>query len=170
MALTAIRAAYDPVHVASETTYNGWRNKPTWLVHLWLTNEAELAAEAAQHVEAHQDGRHAPWCDLLDEHGTGHPDDWLRVHVEGYLQDHEGVAPRGLGWDLLSWALASVDWDEVAEALAPEVEPACPACGDPIDYCTGQGEIGDPAGFAILVAHDAGDHADCHRGGCDDAD
>ena len=37
----------------------------------------------------------------------------------------------------------------------------CPACGDPIDYCQGHGEIGDPAGFALLAAHDNDDHADC---------
>lgn len=43
----------------------------------------------------------------------------------------------------------------------------CPACGDPIDYCQGHGEIGDPAGFAILEAHDAGDHTGCHPDGCD---
>lgn len=38
----------------------------------------------------------------------------------------------------------------------------CPACGSPIDYCQGHGEIGDPAGHAILEAHDAGDHSSCH--------
>ena len=43
----------------------------------------------------------------------------------------------------------------------------CPACGEPIDYCQGHGEIGDPAGFAILEAHDADDHSDCHPIGCE---
>lgn len=37
----------------------------------------------------------------------------------------------------------------------------CPACGNPIDYCQGHGEIGDPIGFAILKAHDNGDHTVC---------
>lgn len=45
----------------------------------------------------------------------------------------------------------------------------CPACADPIDYCQGHGEIGDPAGAAILAAHDNGDHADCHPSGCDES-
>lgn len=31
-----------------------------------------------------------------------------------------------------------------------KVESVCPACGDPIDYCQGHGEIGDPEGYAIL--------------------
>lgn len=39
----------------------------------------------------------------------------------------------------------------------------CPACGEPIDYCQGHGQIGDPVGLAILVAHDDGDHERCVR-------
>ena len=44
----------------------------------------------------------------------------------------------------------------------------CPACGDYIDYCQGHGEIGDPVGFAILTAHDDGDHGGCHPEGCEE--
>lgn len=44
----------------------------------------------------------------------------------------------------------------------------CPACGDPIDFCRGHGEIGDPDGRAILDAHDDGDHSQCHPNGCDE--
>ena len=45
----------------------------------------------------------------------------------------------------------------------------CPACGSPIDYCLGHGEMGDPAGRAVLDAHDDGDHAHCDPAGCEDA-
>lgn len=45
----------------------------------------------------------------------------------------------------------------------------CPACGDPIDYCQGHGEIGDPIGAMILKQHDDGFHDGCHPAGCDDA-
>lgn len=45
----------------------------------------------------------------------------------------------------------------------------CPACGSPIDYCQGHGEIGDPAGFDILDLHDQGKHGTCHPEGCDEA-
>jgi hypothetical protein len=47
------------------------------------------------------------------------------------------------------------------------VEPHCPACGQPIQYCSGHGSIGDPWGHDILTAHDNGDHADCDPFGCD---
>jgi len=39
--------------------------------------------------------------------------------------------------------------------------PECPACGEPIDYCQGHGDIGDPLGADILRRHDDGDHAHC---------
>lgn len=35
-----------------------------------------------------------------------------------------------------------------------EIEGKCPACGDPIDYCQGHGEIGDPEGYAILKQYE----------------
>ena len=41
------------------------------------------------------------------------------------------------------------------------VDALCPACGNVTDYCQGHGEIGDPAGFAILRAHDNDDHSGC---------
>jgi hypothetical protein len=58
--------------------------------------------------------------------------------------------------------------DDPGEATEPYVS-RCPVCSDPIDYCQGHGEIGDPAGFAILASHDAGYHDDCHPEGCDEA-
>ncbi|QAY17426.1 hypothetical protein SEA_IDYN_78 [Gordonia phage IDyn] len=45
----------------------------------------------------------------------------------------------------------------------------CVVCGEVIDYCQGHGAIGDPAGNAVLNAHDDGDHTRCHPAGCDDA-
>lgn len=41
-------------------------------------------------------------------------------------------------------------------------EPTCPACGNPIDYCQGHGEIGDPVGHDVLYLHDEGYHRLCH--------
>jgi len=37
---------------------------------------------------------------------------------------------------------------EMVEATA-----VCPYCEDPIDYCMGHGEIGDPAGYEALRLH-----------------
>lgn len=38
----------------------------------------------------------------------------------------------------------------------------CPACGDPIDYCPGHGELGDAYNNSILAMHDNGNHDECH--------
>jgi hypothetical protein len=46
----------------------------------------------------------------------------------------------------------------------------CPACGSPIDYCQGHGEIGDPAGADILARHDNDDHRYCDPDGCDESE
>ncbi|MBT9281990.1 MAG: hypothetical protein KM312_04950 [Hydrogenibacillus schlegelii] len=76
--------------------YNGWKNKETWLVHLWLTNDPgtyEAAREAAlQGPES------------------------LKTLVEERVLPEEA----SLAADLLSTALAWVDWEEVAGALAEE--------------------------------------------------
>lgn len=44
----------------------------------------------------------------------------------------------------------------------------CPACGQPIDYCQGHGEIGDPVGFETLRLHDIDIHVRCHPNGCEE--
>lgn len=49
-----------------------------------------------------------------------------------------------------------------------ENRATCPACGNPIDYCQGHGELGDPVGREILARHDLGDHSCCARFGIDD--
>jgi hypothetical protein len=53
------------------------------------------------------------------------------------------------------------DLDESVYGTPPEVE-RCPVCAEPIDYCQGHGEIGDPDGAEILARHDADDHGGCH--------
>lgn len=58
--------------------------------------------------------------------------------------------------------------DDSDDSDSGEYVAHCPACGEPIDYCQGHGEIGDPVGAAILAAHDDGDHSRCHPAGCDD--
>lgn len=53
--------------------------------------------------------------------------------------------------------------------MEDEYVSRCPACGAPIDYCLGHGEIGDPIGYAILRKHDNDNHTDCHPAGCEEA-
>ena len=59
---------------------------------------------------------------------------------------------------------------EDEQDLDDEYVTRCPVDGEPIDYCLGHGEVGDPVGHAALEAHDDGDHYYCHPDGCDDAE
>ena len=79
-------------------TYNGWRNRETWLVNIWLTND-EGSAALLDDVSK-RDG------DLYDKA------DWLeRMIRESYeLQYQQG----NLWSDLMSVALSQVDWFEIA--------------------------------------------------------
>ena len=64
------------------------------------------------------------------------------------------------GYDTGEWYGDYVTADMATEDCPGEYT-RCPACGDPIDYCQGHGETGDPAGYATLAQHDAGNHNDC---------
>lgn len=38
----------------------------------------------------------------------------------------------------------------------------CPVCGEDSDYCRGHGQIGDPYGYEVGLAHEADIHGGCH--------
>ena len=55
--------------------------------------------------------------------------------------------------------IGNTDWTPV---------PYCPACGDPIDYCQGHGELTDPWGRRIVDRHYEDDlHDECNPYGCE---
>lgn len=50
-----------------------------------------------------------------------------------------------------------------------ELVSYCVACGEPIDYCQGHGQLADPNGFYILRRHHELDfHDTCDPHGCDE--
>jgi len=88
--------------------YQGWTNRQTWAVALWLNNERETQALA----EA---------CTDEDE---------LREMVEawadGYAEQAPSGHPFGLFVDLVAGALGCVDWRELYEHFHPASEAATP--------------------------------------------
>ena len=74
-----------------EPTYQGWTNRETWLVHLWLTNE----------YNTYQG------CRGLNAYG-----------IERYVDDIVASnGPTDFFLDLVNAALVRVDWDEIANAI-----------------------------------------------------
>ena len=85
-------------------TYEGWSNRQTWGVNLWLSNDEGcyrdirgLAYEATTRPR---------------EERVSHLADEINQYVEDLMPDLGAT----LQSDLLTWALAEVDWFEIAKA------------------------------------------------------
>jgi hypothetical protein len=96
--------------VTSES-YNGWTNYQTWAVALWLDNDEgtnEAVADLARAWEGEsRDG--GTVSDLAES---------IREYVHGF-PSVEAVEERpSLAADLLGFALASVDWFQIAQGAA----------------------------------------------------
>lgn len=108
--------------MADDKRYNGWKNYETWLVGLWLDNDAgsysqwdERAREIYSESEATQysSRRDVASSDLAKE-------------IQDEVEEANPLPSSGLYTDLLTGALSEVDWYEVAEhyldAIIEEVE------------------------------------------------
>lgn len=96
----------------SDEGYNGWKNYPTWAVHLWLTNDQ---------------GRYEFWTNLAEHLSrTEHPNllstlaDRLREETRNDVE----LMEASLRSDLLGYALDSVSWYEIAVSLLEASVPA----------------------------------------------
>ena len=99
----------------TDTTYNGWTNRETWMVNLWLTNDAgtyEYLAEFCQNV--------GPETVRVSDAFTYERE---RVHVLAALlpdfiaeiidPNEQRYEANAIG-DLLTYALAKVDYTQLA--------------------------------------------------------
>lgn len=102
----------------TETTYNGWKNYPTWAVNLWLSNDEglynatrEMVAEVASATESTSEY----WT--LEESHRFNTADVLKTWVVDELAPDLGAT---FAADLLGYALELVDWHEIANAWLEE--------------------------------------------------
>ena len=82
----------------TNSTYNGWTNKATWLVKLWMDNDQSAYSYWREQVNKNTDS-----YQLADE-------------LEHYHQDISSEQV-GLFADLLTSSLAEVNWHEIAQSL-----------------------------------------------------
>ena len=113
-------------------TYNGWTNRETWLVHLHLTNDESAYVSTVRTVRHAYETWKAPA--MLTDYFDGDPErehearmyavrdalenfarEWLEIEREALSRATE---PGALFIsDLVSTALARVDWDEIANGF-----------------------------------------------------
>lgn len=82
----------------SEETYNGWRNRETWIVGLWLGNEEHL---------------YRAMMDIIREI----PNPYMREDALRELINDE-IQAEGFTFDLVNTALNRVDWQAIIEGHA----------------------------------------------------
>ena len=78
-------------------SYNGWKNKETWLVNLWLGDGLTMDQEAGHEITA----------------------DYIEQLVDDIIAD-SGSRGVGLVSDLLNCALGEIDYHELAEHFGEE--------------------------------------------------
>lgn len=103
----------------ADQEYNGWPNYETWCVNLWMDNEQgsqeffrETAKEIYGEVTPHPDFNRAETARFRFA-------DWLKDHHE---ENRPEMPTCGLYYDLLSAALAAVNWDRIARHYIDAVE------------------------------------------------
>lgn len=114
--------------MSTDDTYEGWTNRETWCVKLWIDNDQ---------------GTHEYWRDqvrfLLSEEGqAAHRDRWFGMHkdspklvaafaLEEQLKEEieeeasEIMETPSLLADLLSGAYARVNWREIAQTMVTDM-------------------------------------------------
>lgn len=90
--------------MSNDRTYNGWSSYETWLVNLWITNDADL------HAALYDDVVNADTLFDAKEILQAWLDNEVDLHLESAGATHGGLIP-----DLLRGALAEVNWYEIAK-------------------------------------------------------
>ena len=104
----------DVAEQIEDNTYNGWKNKETWLVNIWLSNDYDLykhyVSTLTEIVEKQSD--------VLYTHRLVVEELKEIVH-EIYRDEHR---ESGLIDDLIETSLSNVDWSRLAEHYIEEIK------------------------------------------------
>lgn len=97
--------------MTDDNKYNGWTNRETWLVKLWIDNERES---------------HLFWRDQSREILKSNTQDTavhtLTRELESWCDEAEPELTHGLFTDLLTTAISRVDWYEIAQSMVRDCQ------------------------------------------------
>lgn len=88
--------------VAGDTAYNGWSNRETWLVSLWLNNDESLYSQLLAAVELNE--------------SASIKAEWLAERVQEQLDWYLEDQAASLWVDMLRGSFYRVDWVEIVRA------------------------------------------------------
>ena len=92
--------------------YNGWQNKPTWLVALWIDN-----SEYSQHAILER------MKTIMQEHEK---DSWIiqaAQSIKEFIEEPiEELENASLLSDLIGWALAYVEYEDLARGYLDQAQ------------------------------------------------
>ena len=101
-----------------DNTYNGWTNYETWVVKLWTDNEESTQSywnERAQEQIKNPDSASNDFNGWTKEQAARYS---LEQKIKAYFEDENPLGDDASMWsDLMTAALDSVNWREIAEAL-----------------------------------------------------
>ena len=97
-------------------SYNGWSNRETWLVALWINND-----QGWQEM-VHETIRDAWMAGHISADQSWKAGEMIRENVEMIREESETATGASLFSDLLGTALARVDWDELGASFLRDVQ------------------------------------------------
>lgn len=103
-----------------EQKYNGWNNYETWLANLWLDNDEH---ECNHHLPEMARDAYRDAC--ANAYSTREQDAArsLAEALKDYIEEQNPIGDQsGMFADLLSAALDSIDWREIAEHLIEDLD------------------------------------------------
>jgi hypothetical protein len=102
--------------MSKETDYNGWSNKATWLVNVWMNNDYNLYIHYLTRLNN-------VWENTPDynERDYAITEEFKEIVQEVISDEHR---ENGLAYDLLQYSFNSVNWSELIKHYINELGEA----------------------------------------------
>ncbi len=104
-----------------DKTYNGWSNYETWVVKLWMDNDAASYRHMREQAQEAWDSAQASKSFTRKERAELDLADTLKEDHEEAMSQVEG-AQGNVFSDLLGAALSEVNWMEIAKSILNDEE------------------------------------------------